>query len=86
MEKAQKLIILSLLTSLIASFFYYLAIWLDIFLSSLFLYGLASCLIALNIYSLKVNYQAQKLKILLMMILMNIFILIIFSALTISIL
>lgn len=84
MNRIQKLVILSLLTSLIASFFYYLAIWLGVFISSLFLYVFASLLIGLNVFSLYVNYRAKQLKILLMLVFINLFIFTVFSALTFS--
>lgn len=84
MNKIQKLVILSLLTSLIAIFFYYLAIWLGVFISSVFLYVFASLLLGINVYSLYVNYKSNKLKILFMLIFINLFLFIVFSALTFS--
>lgn len=84
MNRIQKLVILSLLTSLIASVFYYLAIWLGVFISSLFLYVFASLLIGLNVFTLYVNYRAKQLKILLMLVFINLFIFTVFSALTFS--
>ena len=84
MNQSQKFVILSLLTSLFAVFFFYLAIFLGVFLASVMLYAFASFLLALNIYSIYVNYRTKKIGILILLIVINLFLFVVFTALTFS--
>ncbi len=85
MNEAKRLVYLSLFTTLFSMVFFYVGIQIDILIPTLFFYILGIGLLVVGSLALFNNYLNQRFALYIFMIIINIFVGVIFTFLTISI-